>query len=981
MTGGSKYDTRRLSRDDKIWQRNCNNRKCQRSAMKTKHQRFKRRSIFNEIILEKNDFLSEYDSQDDREDFIMEYPEEEYPDIASMINYDDGASESGLSYDNRSIILNSVCQRLLSKCDRDYAKYIAIITTSLIQEETPELFINAEVSTSTIGIVALSEYTYQAGDLHDAISAILAWIKEEREHEKPNMKYWCQQHGIRANSLNIILKSIENLKYNWNVNDGDLMMAIEFVKEHYTSFLVNAFGEDLCYYLGHPDLGYKNLRSGEVISCCPASSLRLLNQMPDFIISCKHRHTHVGRQSQSCHYMVVLDEVTGTNLALALDSSFFDQIIDVDRVSEVEGISHCSRYTREILQQMWMVGDREESLKNKLHVLCCNSPVLMDIVPEIKIKFYALKEHHKRVRIFINDELDKIRQRLSSVQRIVRFQNERLNIRLLMSSGAHCKDVYVPGDPVHGPSDKMFKNGYAYRMSREVLVNIETDLSIIEEQQQNIGRYRSNDFLSFLNYLLSYISETQWYVKEIDINNNLAKAQLVFVNPGAAHGALYLLNDNKFVRIQDEKAIESQCKKMTLHLDGRVFSVIGDLLIEKLNSFCKSSNYCSSYEVEAHSKNKVVIEVVATSEGTCDEIAEKIKNIIEPSTVRRDIDEDQDGFVLAGLIIGRQTGTWLRIIKKHSIQIFGEPKSKRRALALLRTYGSGGTKKVWQFIEQTRPFTDALPPDPVLYFHNGGSNILVDMSKKTIQTHLHSTETVVKKLPLSYFYFLTRGEHDVLLPDYASEFLPSSSKQQSICVVCWEETTAFYTLELCSHQCCYDCINIQMKVALNENKLPLSCASCDVLFTIIDVLNLAKCRLVPDYNLDKVYYLALNQFIIDQSTKYGFCPRPGCSGIFRKTTRTAMGLICIKCKGKVCDTCHDLVHDGIDCQEYKEMVSWMEADPELRKRCPKCLICIEKVGGCLNVRCDNCWTNICWKCLIYNSNADHIYKHIHYNHQ
>jgi uncharacterized Zn-finger protein len=87
-------------------------------------------------------------------------------------------------------------------------------------------------------------------------------------------------------------------------------------------------------------------------------------------------------------------------------------------------------------------------------------------------------------------------------------------------------------------------------------------------------------------------------------------------------------------------------------------------------------------------------------------------------------------------------------------------------------------------------------------------------------------------------------------------------------------------------------------------------------------------------------------------------------------------LKCIVCRYKICRDCYELLHKGFECQDYKDMLSWLDVDTTNRKRCPNCSFGILKVGGCPKVVCSYCKIIICWLCLKYSKISSIINLHI-----
>ena len=86
---------------------------------------------------------------------------------------------------------------------------------------------------------------------------------------------------------------------------------------------------------------------------------------------------------------------------------------------------------------------------------------------------------------------------------------------------------------------------------------------------------------------------------------------------------------------------------------------------------------------------------------------------------------------------------------------------------------------------------------------------------------------------------------------------------------------------------------------------------------------------------------------------------------------------CENCKKEFCAKCHK-DHAGRFCETENENL-FQEYMRKITKQCPKCMVNIEKDGGCNHMTCSSCQTHFCWICLgIFDERI--IYDHMNQAH-
>ena len=88
-----------------------------------------------------------------------------------------------------------------------------------------------------------------------------------------------------------------------------------------------------------------------------------------------------------------------------------------------------------------------------------------------------------------------------------------------------------------------------------------------------------------------------------------------------------------------------------------------------------------------------------------------------------------------------------------------------------------------------------------------------------------------------------------------------------------------------------------------------------------------------------------------------WCPTPDCKTICYAQTKAASSSVqCNQCQSRFCSRCFQDWHAGNPCHSNASGI------PNT-KPCPKCQVPIQKVHGCLAMKCSYCHQRFCWSCL------------------
>lgn len=118
------------------------------------------------------------------------------------------------------------------------------------------------------------------------------------------------------------------------------------------------------------------------------------------------------------------------------------------------------------------------------------------------------------------------------------------------------------------------------------------------------------------------------------------------------------------------------------------------------------------------------------------------------------------------------------------------------------------------------------------------------------------------------------------------------------------------------------------------------------------------------------YERFVEQSFININRSMSWCPAPGCGNSF--LAKGALKTVKCPCGMQSCFKCSNEAHQPIDCNglgiwldkcsNESETVNWILANT---KKCPKCMVRIEKNQGCNHMTCRNrgCQFQFCWVCM------------------
>lgn len=192
-------------------------------------------------------------------------------------------------------------------------------------------------------------------------------------------------------------------------------------------------------------------------------------------------------------------------------------------------------------------------------------------------------------------------------------------------------------------------------------------------------------------------------------------------------------------------------------------------------------------------------------------------------------------------------------------------------------------------------------------------------------------------------------------------------------------------LEFCGHSYCQSCLKSQILSGIQDRQFPIVCAveNCNSPIVHQDIKQQIEKK---TFDMKSLAAAAVSSFVGKNQKSFRYCITPDCEMVYRVSEDGRL-FQCCDCATQVCTTCHLQYHDGLTCEMYQHVKSgegnvelWIKEKPEIRKKCPKCQIGIEKDGGCNHMTCAACRSHICWVCLQFFSTQGECYGHLNTNH-
>ncbi|XP_031499694.1 E3 ubiquitin-protein ligase RSL1-like isoform X2 [Nymphaea colorata] len=204
----------------------------------------------------------------------------------------------------------------------------------------------------------------------------------------------------------------------------------------------------------------------------------------------------------------------------------------------------------------------------------------------------------------------------------------------------------------------------------------------------------------------------------------------------------------------------------------------------------------------------------------------------------------------------------------------------------------------------------------------------------------------------------------------ASKISPTVRPPKFLCNICMERKplNRSFRPDCCTHLFCSDCVVVHIATKIRENVCTIRCMESGC----TSVIELKSCLGILTAEVSDRWAALLSESLIQPADKY-YCPFKDCSALLWNDTAEKQAIKeaeCPHCHRLFCAQCKVGWHAGIDCREYRRMVSWERSDDAVMKnlantkkwrRCSKCQVYVEKISGCLQITC-RCGFIFCYNC-------------------
>ncbi|KAH7383128.1 hypothetical protein BKA64DRAFT_761293 [Cadophora sp. MPI-SDFR-AT-0126] len=202
---------------------------------------------------------------------------------------------------------------------------------------------------------------------------------------------------------------------------------------------------------------------------------------------------------------------------------------------------------------------------------------------------------------------------------------------------------------------------------------------------------------------------------------------------------------------------------------------------------------------------------------------------------------------------------------------------------------------------------------------------------------------------------------------------------ESECVVCWSEDGDPLKLT-CGHIYCRECFNNQ--ASANDGSKAIMCAEK----TCGYILEMRELKLLLSHtSFESLRQVSFEAYVRAHPKSFQYCPTPDCPQLYGPTD-FGTAVLCTHCLMSICTSCKVVYHDGMSCEEYKDLSSegtkaferyMKESDT---RKCPECSVAIQKTYGCNHMECANCKNHFCWECMKVFRTSNQCYGHLQQTH-
>ncbi|AEE78046.1 putative protein [Arabidopsis thaliana] len=242
---------------------------------------------------------------------------------------------------------------------------------------------------------------------------------------------------------------------------------------------------------------------------------------------------------------------------------------------------------------------------------------------------------------------------------------------------------------------------------------------------------------------------------------------------------------------------------------------------------------------------------------------------------------------------------------------------------------------------------------------------------------MDNVQHIRQRLTSSFPVLVTRNQikfvYELAMETIVSEIsihIPDHDKTCSICSDDNFEPELMFSVALCGHEFCVECVKRHIEVRLLAGGVP-RCLH----YQCESKLTLANCANLLTSKLKAMWELRIEEESIPVEERV-YCPNPRCSSLMSVTklsnsTREDVTMrSCVKCGEPFCINCKLPWHSNLSCNDYKSLGPNPTADDiklkalanqKMWRQCENCKNVIELSEGCMHITC-RCGHQFCYKC-------------------
>uniref|UniRef100_A0A7S0DQZ1 RBR-type E3 ubiquitin transferase n=1 Tax=Amorphochlora amoebiformis TaxID=1561963 RepID=A0A7S0DQZ1_9EUKA len=188
------------------------------------------------------------------------------------------------------------------------------------------------------------------------------------------------------------------------------------------------------------------------------------------------------------------------------------------------------------------------------------------------------------------------------------------------------------------------------------------------------------------------------------------------------------------------------------------------------------------------------------------------------------------------------------------------------------------------------------------------------------------------------------------------------------CKICRDDVKIKSSFALgCNHWFCNTCWTTYLKDKVDSTGTRCIMATCPMYDCHARLPSSVFTKFLPRQLVDKANRASINSFV-SENKNLRFCPAPRCSKVLSangqaRTVRCLCGQsFCFRCNEEAHEpvTCEQVTLWQAKCEKESETAQWIISNT---KKCPKCLVRIEKNQGCNHMSCQFCKYEFCWVCM------------------